>query len=506
MVAVLVDRSGRVSEIMVGDTDRVYLPDIGRQRGGDRRFRGIRLLRTNLRTESGLNPDLSRDDLADLNQLQLDLVASIAVGPGGYPGRVTWAHLIPENPSGDLWNTRNAINPSELEQEIEFDHFIAELESEYQRKSGRAISTDGTPALLAYVTTPDARPEDVHLAEMYELCRTASVGIVDTIVQNRTTLHPKYAMGRGKIEDLSQRAVQLGADLLIFAQDLQPRQLRAITDETDLRVIDRTQLILDIFAQHAKSSDGKLQVELAQLRYNLPRLSDKNTGMSRLTGGIGGRGPGETKLEINRRRARDRINKLEKQIEKLEQQRSLRRQKRQNNAIPIVSIVGYTNAGKSTLLNHLTLSTVLSEDKLFATLRPTSRRLELGRGRALVLTDTVGFIHDLPPDLVAAFKATLEELQDADLLLHLVDMSDDEFDARIEAVDRILEDLGLGQKERLLVFNKQDLVEPEVARALARRFDALTISALDKDSFEALELELERRVFASRQRREQDDA
>lgn len=228
--------------------------------------------------------------------------------------------------------------------------------------------------------------------------------------------------------------------------------------------------------------------------------------MSRLTGGIGGRGPGETKLEINRRRARDRINKLEKQIEKLEQQRSLRRQKRQNNAIPIVSIVGYTNAGKSTLLNHLTLSTVLSEDKLFATLRPTSRRLELGRGRALVLTDTVGFIHDLPPDLVAAFKATLEELQDADLLLHLVDMSDDEFDARIEAVDRILEDLGLGQKERLLVFNKQDLVEPEVARALARRFDALTISALDKDSFEALELELERRVFASRQRREQDDA
>ena len=505
MVAVLVDRSGRVKEIMVGDTDRVYLPDIGRQRGGDRRFRGIRLLRTNLRAESGESPELSRDDLADLNQLQLDMVVSIAVGPGGYPGRVTWAHLIPENPEGDLWLTRDAINPSELEQEIEFDHFIAELESEYQRKSRRAISTDGTPALLAYVSTPDARPEDVHLEEMYELCRTASVGIVDTIVQKRTKLHPKYAMGRGKIEDLSQRAVQLGADLLIFAQDLQPGQLRAITDETDLRVIDRTQLILDIFAQHAKSRDGKLQVELAQLRYNLPRLSDRNTGMSRLMGGIGGRGPGETKLEINRRRARDRINKLEQQIEKLEQQRTLRRQRRQHNDIPIVSIVGYTNAGKSTLLNNLTLSTVLSEDKLFATLRPTSRRLELGRDRALVLTDTVGFIHDLPPDLVSAFKATLEELQDADLLLHLVDMSDDEFDARIEAVDRILDDLGLGQKERLLVFNKEDLVEPEVAQALARRFDALTISALDKGSFEALQLELERRVFARRQHQESYD-
>lgn len=496
VVAVLIDRSGHVTDVMVGDSDRVFLPDIGRQRGGDARFRGIRLVRTNLRAQKNKPVELSSDDLADLSQLQLDVVASVAVGPGGYPGQVAWAHLIPLSPAGEMWETHHSINPSELEAEVEFDHFIAEVESEYQRKSKRARTTNGTPAMLAYVNTPGSRDEEVHLAEMVELCRTAGVSLVDTIVQKRSSLHPKYAMGKGKIEELTQRSVQLGADLLIFAQDLQPGQLRAITSETDLKVIDRTQLILDIFAQHAKSRDGKLQVELAQLRYNLPRLSDRNTGMSRLAGGIGGRGPGETKLEINRRRARDRMTKLEQEIKKLEAQRTLRRQKRQNDAIPIVSIVGYTNAGKSTLLNHLTLSDVLSEDKLFATLRPTSRRLDLARNRDVVLTDTVGFIHELPPDLVSAFKATLEELGDADLLLHLVDISEEEYEERIEAVNRILADLELGDKERILVFNKIDLVSSEIAQALARRHDAIMVSAVQPETFKELKSELERRLFA----------
>ncbi len=267
-----------------------------------------------------------------------------------------------------------------------------------------------------------------------------------------------------------------------------------------MRVLDRTQLILDIFAQHATSRDGKLQVELAQLRYNLPRLSDRNTGMSRLTGGIGGRGPGETKLELNKRRARDRMRALEKETANLSKQRGLRRARRKKSVIPIVSIVGYTNAGKSTLLNHLTSSKVLSEDKLFATLTPTSRKLSFSRHENLVITDTVGFIHDLPADLVAAFKSTLEELADADLLLHLVDISDDEFEERIDAVNRILDELELGDKERLLVFNKCDLVPDEIAETLARRYDAIPINALDKSSFEPLRHRISRQLFAQNRR------
>lgn len=499
VVAVLVDRNGRVKQVMLGDSDRVYLPDLGRQRGGDSRFRGVRLLRTNLRGDRH-NVELSRDDLSDLVQLQLDLVLTVSVGPGGYPGAISWAHLTPDNPDGDLYQVRDRTTPSELEQDDNFVAFIAELEAEYQRKTSRAVSTTGDPAILVYVSTPEARDEETEIAEMHELCRTAGVRLVDTFIQRRQSLHPKYAVGKGKLEDLTLRSVQLGADLLIFGQDLQPGQLRAITDISNVRVIDRTQLILDIFAQHATSSDGKLQVELAQLRYNLPRLSDRNTGMSRLTGGIGGRGPGETKLELNRRRAHDRMRNLEKRISKLSTQRDLRRSRRQNNHTPIVSIVGYTNAGKSTLLNALTQSKVLSEDKLFATLRPTSRRLELGRHEQLVLTDTVGFIHDLPPDLVAAFKSTLEELADADLLLHLVDVSDDEFEERIEAVNRILDELGLEDKEHLLVLNKCDRLDSDIAHTLERRYDAIAISALDASTFEPLKLAISQRLFAQNQR------
>lgn len=498
-MAVLVDRNGRVKQVMIGDADRVYLPDLGRQRAGERRFRGVRLLRTNLRGDRH-NVELTRDDFSDLAQLQLDLVLTVSVGPGGYPGALQWAHLAPDNPEGLLYQVRERTTPTALEQQEQFTDFIAELESEYQRKTSRAVSTEGDPAILVYVATPGARDEETQIAEMHELCRTAGVHLVDTFVQRRPELHPKYAVGKGKLEDLTQRAVQLGADLLIFGQDLKPGQLRAITDISNVRVLDRTQLILDIFAQHATSRDGKLQVELAQLRYNLPRLSDRNTGMSRLTGGIGGRGPGETKLELNRRRARDRMRDLEKQIEKLSAQRGLRRSQRQNNKIPIVSIVGYTNAGKSTLMNALTSSTVLSEDKLFATLRPTSRRLELSRHEQLILTDTVGFIHDLPADLVAAFKSTLEELADADLLLHLVDVSDDDFEERIEAVDRILDELELSHKERLLVFNKCDLLDDEIARTIATRYDAIPISALRPGTFLPLKDAIAARLFAQNQR------
>jgi GTP-binding protein HflX len=301
------------------------------------------------------------------------------------------------------------------------------------------------------------------------------MGVVE---QRRPDADPKYLIGRGKLEEVLIRAMQLDANVLIFDPDLTPVQAHAIADFTDLKVIDRTMLILDIFAQRAKSRDGKLQVELAQLRYRLPRLHEKNTMMSRLTGGIGGRGPGETKLEENRRRARERIHRLEKEIDRFGEQRAGRRAERVRRRLPVVAIVGYTNAGKSTLLNALTKSEVLAEDKLFATLDPTTRRLRFPHEREIIIADTVGFIRDLPPDLARAFRATLEELDQADLLLHVVDAADPAHEQQTAAVEGILTDLGLGETPRLLVMNKIDLVPLDERAPLVRPDRGLAVVAI----------------------------
>src|SRR6185436_15104628 len=283
--------------------------------------------------------------------------------------------------------------------------------------------------------------------------------VADRVLQVRDHADPKYVLGRGKLDDTVLRAMQLDAELLIFDRELSPAQAAAISKQTDLRVIDRTQLILDIFAQRAQSVDGKLQVELAQTRYLLPRLGTRDDSLSRLTGGIGGRGPGETKLEVGRRRARERISALETRLKRSARQREQRRALRDRRGIPVLAIVGYTNAGKSTLLNALTGSDVLAEDKLFATLDPTTRRLIVG-GRQVVATDTVGFIRDLPKDLFAAFRATFEEASDADLLLHVVDASDDSRDEHIATTNTILAELGLDEIPTVVVFNKADLLAP----------------------------------------------
>jgi GTP-binding protein HflX len=258
--------------------------------------------------------------------------------------------------------------------------------------------------------------------------------------------------------------------------------MRAINEATDLKIIDRTQLILDIFAQRAQSREGKIQVELAQLKYLLPRLTGSGTEMSRLMGGIGGRGPGETKLEIDRRRVRDRIHHLERQIEQIRTSRQVQRARRERRDLPIVSIVGYTNAGKSTLLNALTASTVTAEDRMFATLDPTSRRLRLPRDQEVIINDTVGFIRDLPPDLITAFRATLEEMEGSDLLIHLADASSAQLDNHIASVEKILEELGLSDIPRLLVFNKSDLLSKDELANLRRAYRAVMVSALDRDS------------------------
>jgi GTP-binding protein HflX len=357
------------------------------------------------------------------------------------------------------------------------------------------LSDSREKAILISVSQQGRQETEDSLDELSELARTADVVVLDRVLQRPRQLNPKYLMGEGKIKEVVIRALQLGATLLVFDQDLSPAQVRSLAELTDLKVIDRSQLILDIFARRAHTLDGKVQVELAQLKYILPRLVGKGVAFSRLMGGIGGRGPGETKLETDRRRIRDRISRLEKQLETLARGRRQRRQKRIRTAIPIVSIVGYTNAGKSTLLNALTQSEVFTEDLLFATLDTSSRRLRFPREREVVVTDTVGFIRHLPKSLLGAFKSTLEELQDADLLLHVVDLANPRFEVQIQAVERILQDLELDRIPRLLVFNKIDLVPPEEVEPQCRRFGALPVSARERATFVPLLDELERRFW-----------
>ena len=323
--------------------------------------------------------------------------------------------------------------------------------------------------------------------------RLRGVVVLDEIIQRRAAIDPRTVMGKGKLDELLIRAMQLGADALIFDRELQPAQVRSISEATDLKVIDRSQLILDIFAQRAQSREGKIQVELAQLKYILPRLVvGQDSAFSRLAGGIGGRGPGETKLETDRRRVRDRIHRLEKELTSQRGHREQRRKERLRHQVPIISIVGYTNAGKSTLLNVLTSSHVLAEKRMFATLDPTSRRLRLPREREVIINDTVGFIRDLPPDLLAAFRSTIEEITGSSLLIHLVDASNPRWRQQIESVHRTLAELELNEIPRLLVFNKADLLDREELTAMQREVEtetgteSLTITAMKRATLPAL--------------------
>jgi GTP-binding protein HflX len=465
-----------VQSTFVGEPKRIYLPDVGRQRAGRGHLRGLRHLHT------VFDGGLTQDDLADLTKLRLDLVGAIEVSDTGEPGEVDYAYPLPA--SGGLpYRRLRARGVHELD--VDFQALITALEEELARLRGPRHADDQRARAVVVGVYPDRATADWRLAEIRELADTAGVIVEDTLVQLRRQVDAKYVVGRGKLEEVVLRCLDVGAELVIIDHNMTPAQARAIAAWSELKVIDRTQLILDIFAQHAKSRDGKLQVELAQLKYNLPRLTDLDAGLSRLTGGIGGRGPGETKLEINRRRARERISRLEREIEGLSRERSLRRERRRSAYVPIVSIVGYTNAGKSTLLNRLTRSDVLVADQLFATLDPTSRKLRFPLEREAIVTDTVGFIRDLPPDLLRAFRATLEELETADLLLHVVDVTDPMREAKSDAVVGLLTDLGLDGIPRLTVYNKADLLERREA-ALYSRGRGLAVSAVTGDGLEAL--------------------
>ncbi len=501
-VGLLIDRRGRPQTVMVGTPAGLEIPELPRRREGAGRLRGLRLFHTHL------TPDLlTQEDCMDMLFLRFDSVTVLTVSEWGEPLKTQRAHLLPPNSE----NRSHQIHPARA-WDAEDTDVLAEIEAleeelarsddaeehaerraadtrraqEPGRASAAAQGPDSRAVLVGVSTAPRAEQES-SLAELAELADTAGVTPVGTLLQRVKAMNPKFILGKGKLAELELLALQGHAGLIIFDAELSPAQLRNLAEITERRVIDRTQLILDIFARRAHSRAGKLQVELAQLQYTLPRLVGKSRAMDRLMGGIGGRGPGETKLETDRRRLRDRVARLKDELKALRRQRSFARSRRAKGGIPIASLVGYTNAGKSTLLNRLTGSEVPAENKLFATLDPTTRRMRFPEEREIILTDTVGFIRHLPKELVEAFRATLEELEEADLLLHVADAANPELALHIAAVEKILESLELSAIPRLLLFNKIDALDAERRMDLLEKYpQALLLSAVNGEGLEAL--------------------
>lgn len=485
-VGLLIDRKGRVQMVIVGEAGSIMIPELPRGRSGQERLRGLRLLHTHL------NPGgISQEDLMDMLFLRLDAVVALTVNPVGEPVQWQAAHLLP-SPSGGQPYHLDSPQPWDRT-ESQFVATAEALEEELARKAEDAREADDTPrAMLVSVSTQPRIIQERNLDELAELARTAGLTVAGRMVQRVAQINPRLIMGKGKVAELEVLALQGRAGMMVFDGELSPAQLHNLADITERKVIDRTQLILDIFAQHAVSRAGKLQVELAQLRYTQPRLVGKNRAMDRLMGGIGGRGPGETKLETDRRKIRERMARIRKELDQLRRQRSFTRARRSRQGIPLAALVGYTNAGKSTLLNTLTRSEVLAENKLFATLDPTTRRLRFPAEKEIILADTVGFIRNLPKELFDAFRATLEELEAADLLLHVADASHPDLLQQISAVETILAEMELDRMPRLMILNKWDQLEAPARAELADAFPhALTISAKKGDGCKALLEELE---------------
>lgn len=491
-VGVLADRNGDISYVIVGDAKGLFIPELTDYPLGRKLLRGLRLIHTHLKNEQ-----INQDDITDLSLLRLDALIVIGL-KNGFPENIYLAHLSVSN-SEKPYMINSPVPFQKLDTAFkDFDIMISSIETDLQsRQDGTKfdIKDNRERAILVSVSTSARYEQEASMEELKELANSSNVIVLDTVIQRLKQINPKYLMGEGKIKELVIKSLNKGATLLIFDQELNPSQIKAISEITELKVIDRSQLILDIFARRAHSSDGKVQVELAQLRYRLPKLTGKGTAMSRLMGGIGGRGPGEMKLEVDRRRVRDRITLLEKQLGSLSRARQQRKSRRIEQGIPIISIIGYTNAGKSTLLNNLTRSKTFVEDKMFATLDTASRRLRFPSEKDVIITDTVGFIRNLPKDLFTAFRATLEELEDADLLLHIIDISNPRFEQQIKSVEKILSDLELLQKPILLVFNKEDLVDRNEVEGICKRFEGISISALKSETFRRLLSAIESKLW-----------
>lgn len=485
-VGLLIDRKGRVQMVLVGEAGGILIPELPRGRTGQERLRGLRLLHTHL------SPDgISQEDLMDMLFLRLDAVIALSVNPTGDPVQWQAAHLLPSGAAGRPYHL-DAPQPWDRTA-AQFTATAEALEEELARRGEDAReATDAPRALLVSVAAQPKVLQERNLDELAELARTAGLTVAGRMAQRVAQVNPRLILGKGKVAELEVLALQGRAGMLVFDGELSPAQLHNLADITERKVIDRTQLILDIFAQHAVTRAGKLQVELAQLRYTQPRLVGKNRAMDRLMGGIGGRGPGETKLETDRRKSRERMARIRKELDQLRRQRAFTRARRSRQGIPLAALVGYTNAGKSTLLNRLTRSDVLAENKLFATLDPTTRRLRFPAEREIILADTVGFIRNLPKELMDAFRATLEELEAADLLVHVADASHPDLLQQIAAVETILAEMELDRVPRLLVLNKWDQLAAPARAELADAFPlALPVSAKSGDGLNYLLQQLE---------------
>lgn len=482
-IGLLINRSGKIISVIVGDHKKIMLPDTSDYRTPPGRLKGLRFIHTHIKDEP-----LTQDDLTDLTLLRLDLIAAITVSQKGFAHQLHLATIFP-NQSAELpYQIHPPVDPDQLDVHYhDCLELILSIETELSQITALHDVDPGIErAILISVTTSFASKAKNSINELKELAKTSHIFILDTVIQHRKKIDSRFLLGRGKLEDLSVLAMQKGASLLIFDQELNPSQIKSITDKIDLKVIDRTQLILDIFAQRAQTKEGKLQVELAQLKYILPRLIKQNTALSRLAGGIGGRGPGETKLEVDRRRIRDRISRIEKSLKQVKKQRRLQKSRREKKGMPVISIIGYTNAGKSTLLNALTKSNVLADKRLFATLDPASRKMRFPKDSEVIITDTVGFIKDLPKELKVAFRATLEELESADLLLHVIDVSNPDYQSHINSVHRILEDLNIKQIPTIMVLNKTDLVDKDTLEMLVTHTGGIPISAKNAANLQLL--------------------
>lgn len=486
-IGLLINRSGKVVYVIVGEPHRIMIPVTDGYMALPGKLKGLRLVHTHLKDEP-----LTRDDLTDLALLRLDYITAICIGPKGTAGPVYSGHILPDEDASPYQvldeSTIADLDVSCLDTIIALETELTRKNALYKPKSGREN------AYLINAVTSDPKQARESMDELKELCKTSHIQVIGTAVQRRKSIDPKFVVGKGKLSSLVIKAIQKHATLLIFDRELSPSQIRSITDFVEMKVIDRTQLILDIFAKQAKSREGKFQVELAQMEYLLPRLITKNTAMSRLTGGIGGRGPGETKLEINRRRVREKISRLKKEIKKIRKQRIQQKSRRKRKELPIISIVGYTNAGKSTLLNTLTQSKIIAANRLFATLDPSSRRLRFPKDTEVIITDTVGFIRNLPKELMEAFHSTLEELADADIILHVIDISNPRYKQQINSVERILKQLKLEAIPSIYVFNKTDRIDIGSFDDPWLINQGVAVSALDKPSLKPLVEKLESMV------------
>lgn len=492
-ISVYITRSGQIIEIAVGDNATVELPSFSGRRGAGR-LSGIRCIHTH----PGGNPYLSGVDISALKNNKYDAMVAIGVVSPDFTKSELTLGLITGIDSNENY-TAECYGPYSIEdaENINFVNTVSTIERILDKQTGTAsLQVMSERAILIgmeWGRNDSLWTVDDSLEELKQLADTAGATVIKKFIQKRPKPDPAFFIGRGKVQELALYAQQENIDLCIFDDELSPAQQRNIESVMGIRILDRTALILDIFAQRARTNEGKLQVELAQLQYTLPRIMGKGLMLSRLGGGIGTRGPGETKLEVDRRRIRDRIAFIKEQIEKVKAVRSLHRSKRKKNNVFEVSLVGYTNAGKSTLLNTLTNSDIYAKDQLFATLDPTTRQLTLPNKQEIIITDTVGFIQRLPHQLIAAFRSTLEVVTEADLLVHVIDVSHELYKEQAAAVHEVLKEIGAETKPVITVYNKIDKLPPDskLADRLAQEEDTVCISAAKKLNLETLQQMIE---------------